>query len=117
MIKTADRQTVFLALINVIVLVAGALLAGANFVDSYNLQVMAAQVPELGLLALGVALAMISGNGGIDLSGIALANLAGITPFWSQAASCPRVMRRWPSLGPSPASRFAWVWPAGSSTG
>lgn len=81
MIKTADRQTVFLALINVIVLVAGALLAGANFVDSYNLQVMAAQVPELGLLALGVALAMISGNGGIDLSGIALANLAGITAF------------------------------------
>lgn len=76
-----DRQTVFLASINVVVLVAGALLAGQNFVDSYNLQSMAAQVPELGLLALGVTLAMISGNGGIDLSGIALANLAGIIAF------------------------------------
>ena len=81
MLHIADRQSVFLALINVIVLVAGALLAGSNFVDSYNLQIMAAQVPELGLLALGVTLAMISGNGGIDLSGIALANLAGITAF------------------------------------
>ncbi len=81
MLPRADRQTVFLALINVIVLVTGALLAGANFIDSYNLQIMAAQVPELGLLALGVTLAMISGNGGIDLSGIALANLSGIVSF------------------------------------
>lgn len=76
-----DRQTLFLALINCAVLAAGAMLAGANFMDSYNLQSMASQVPELGLLALGVMLAMISGNGGIDLSGIALANLAGIVAF------------------------------------
>lgn len=76
-----DRQTLFLAAINAIVLVAGFMLAGGNFLDSYNLQSMAAQVPELGLLALGVMLAMISGNGGIDLSGIALANLAGIVAF------------------------------------
>ncbi|MBO9630836.1 MAG: ABC transporter permease, partial [Shinella sp.] len=76
-----DRQTLFLAAINGIVLVAGAFLAGRGFLDSYNLQSMAAQVPELGLLALGVMLAMVSGNGGIDLSGIALANLAGIVAF------------------------------------
>ena len=76
-----DRQTLFLLLINCAVLAAGAGFAGANFMDSYNLQSMAAQVPELGLLALGVMLAMISGNGGIDLSGIALANLAGIVAF------------------------------------
>lgn len=76
-----DGQTVFLALINVLVLATGAMLAGANFVDSYNLQVMSAQVPELGLLALGVTVAMISGNGGIDLSGIALANLASIVSY------------------------------------
>ena len=81
MIRNLDRQTVFLALINVIVLLTGGWIAGANFLDSYNLQVMASQVPELGLLALGVALAMISGNGGIDLSGIALANLSGIIAF------------------------------------
>ncbi|WP_313530085.1 ABC transporter permease [Shinella sp.] len=76
-----DRQALFLAAINGLVLVAGAFLAGRGFLDSYNLQSMAAQVPELGLLALGVMLAMVSGNGGIDLSGIALANLAGIVAF------------------------------------
>ncbi|KXF75703.1 sugar ABC transporter permease [Paramesorhizobium deserti] len=76
-----DKQTLFLLLINCAVLAAGAAFAGANFMDSYNLQSMAAQVPELGLLALGVMLAMVSGNGGIDLSGIALANLAGIVAF------------------------------------
>ncbi len=35
-------------------------------------------MPEIGLLAIGVMLAMCAGNGGIDLSGIALANLAGV---------------------------------------
>ena len=79
--NSLDRQTLFLALINVAFLAAGGFLAGSNFMDSYNLQSMASQVPELGLLALGVMLAMISGNGGIDLSGIALANLAGIIAF------------------------------------
>ena len=74
----ADRQLNFLISINVMVLAAATLLAGIDFVDPYNLQSMAAQVPELGLLALGVMLAMISGNGGIDLSGIALANLSGL---------------------------------------
>lgn len=39
---------------------------------------MAGQVPEIGLLAIGVMLAMCAGNGGIDLSGIALANLSGV---------------------------------------
>ena len=54
-------------------------ISGVDFVNAYNLQSMAIQIPELGLLAIGVTLAMISGNGGIDLSGIALANLSGIT--------------------------------------
>ncbi|WP_455854154.1 ABC transporter permease [Ensifer canadensis] len=71
----------FLAVVNVAVLVAGGVLVGASFLDIYNLQSMAGQVPELGLLALGVMLAMISGNGGIDLSGIALANLSGVVAY------------------------------------
>ena len=62
-----DRQTLFLLLINCAVLAAGAAFAGANFMDSYNLQSMAAQVPERGLIALGVMLATHSGNGGTDL--------------------------------------------------
>jgi len=76
-----DRQMLFLLLVNVLVFAVGASFAGGTFIDLYNLQSMAGQVPELGLLALGVALAMMAGNGGIDLSGIALANLAGIVGF------------------------------------
>lgn len=73
-----DTQFVFLLVINIVVLLAGVGIAGSNFVDPYNLQSMAAQLPEIGLLAIGVTLAMCAGNGGIDLSGIALANLAGV---------------------------------------
>ncbi|OCP22500.1 hypothetical protein BC361_23815 [Ensifer sp. LC54] len=77
-----DRQLAFLAVVNIAVLAAGGVLVGASFLDIYNLQSMAGQVPELGLLALGVMLAMISGNGGIDLSGIALANLSGVVAYF-----------------------------------
>ncbi|MBB4301390.1 simple sugar transport system permease protein [Rhodobium orientis] len=73
-----DRQLNFLVALNALVLVAAVAIAGQNFINIYNLQSMATQIPELGLLAIGVTLAMISGNGGIDLSGIAVANLAGI---------------------------------------
>lgn len=74
-----DPQLLFLVAINLLVLAAGAAISKGAFVDPYNLQSMAGQLPELGLLAIGVMLAMSSGNGGIDLSGIALANLSGVT--------------------------------------
>ncbi|WP_419195902.1 ABC transporter permease [Ensifer adhaerens] len=77
-----DRQLGFLATVNVAAVVAGAVLVGASFVELYNFQSMASQVPELGFLALGVMLAMMSGNGGIDLSGIALANLSGVAAYF-----------------------------------
>ena len=59
-------------------LLSASILTKGAFIDPYNLQSMASQLPELGLLAIGVMLAMSSGNGGIDLSGIALANLSGV---------------------------------------
>lgn len=71
-------QLVMLAVINGLLLVAGALISGGSFLSVFNLQSMASQVPEIGLLAIGVMLAMCAGNGGIDLSGIALANLSGV---------------------------------------
>jgi simple sugar transport system permease protein len=74
----ADPQLVFLMTINLLVLLSASLLSKGAFIDPYNLQSMASQLPELGLLAIGVMLAMCSGNGGIDLSGIALANLSGV---------------------------------------
>ncbi len=74
----ADPQLAFLVGINLLVLLSASLLTKGAFIDPYNLQSMASQLPELGLLAIGVMLAMSSGNGGIDLSGIALANLSGV---------------------------------------
>jgi len=73
-----DPQLNFLVGVNLLVLLSATALSRGQFMDPYNLQSMAAQVPELALLALGVMLSMISGNGGIDLSGIALANLAAV---------------------------------------
>ncbi len=77
-LKFSDPQLNFLVGVNVLIMIAATLLSKGEFLDFYNFQSMARQVPELGLLAIGVALSMISGNGGIDLSGIALANLAGV---------------------------------------
>ena len=79
--KFYDGQLGFLALVNALVLIASWFLVGPKFVGLYNFQSMATQVSELGLLALGVMLAMAAGRGGIDLSGIALANLSGVIAF------------------------------------
>ena len=76
--RRTGGQLVMLAVINCLLLVAGALISGGSFLSMFNLQSMASQVPEIGLLAIGVMLAMCAGNGGIDLSGIALANLSGV---------------------------------------
>lgn len=69
---------VMLIAFNALLLMLGALISGGSFLSIYNLQSMASQVPEIGLLAIGVMLAMCAGQGGIDLSGIALANLSGV---------------------------------------
>ncbi|MGY6550192.1 MAG: ABC transporter permease [Roseinatronobacter sp.] len=76
-----DIQMIGLVVINVVILLLAYQLVGPRFLSPFNLQSMAGQVPEIGLLALGVTLAMIAGRGGIDLSGIALANLSGICAF------------------------------------
>ena len=75
--KTGE-QLVMLVVINCVLLALGAAISGGTFLSVFNLQSMASQVPEIGLLAIGVMLAMCAGNGGIDLSGIALANLSGV---------------------------------------
>jgi simple sugar transport system permease protein len=74
----ADRQLNFLVIVNLLVVIVATALSHGQFVDIDNLQSMGGQLPELGLLALGIMLSMISGNGGIDLSGVALANLSGM---------------------------------------
>lgn len=76
--ERTGRQLVMLVAINCLLLIVGATISGGSFLSIFNLQSMASQVPEIGLLAIGVMLAMCAGNGGIDLSGIALANLSGV---------------------------------------
>lgn len=76
--RRTGGQLVMLVAINCLLLVLGAAISDGSFLSLFNLQSMASQVPEIGLLAIGVMLAMCAGNGGIDLSGIALANLSGV---------------------------------------
>lgn len=76
--RRTGAQLTMLLVINAALLVAGAVISGGSFLSLFNLQSMASQLPEIGLLAIGVMLAMCAGNGGIDLSGIALANLSGV---------------------------------------
>lgn len=73
-----DSNATLLVLLIILLLGLGGALPGGSFLSLFNLQSMANQVPEIGLLAIGVMLAMCAGNGGIDLSGIAIANMAGV---------------------------------------
>ncbi|CAB3750226.1 ABC transporter permease [Paraburkholderia solisilvae] len=73
-----DRQLNFLVAVNLLVVLVAIGLSHGAFVGIDNLQSMGAQLPEIALLALGIMLSMLSGNGGIDLSGVGLANLSGM---------------------------------------
>jgi simple sugar transport system permease protein len=73
-----DRQLNFLLGVNLVVVLVAIALSHGEFVGIDNLQSMGAQLPEVALLALGIMLSMLSGNGGIDLSGVGLANLSGM---------------------------------------
>lgn len=74
----SDRQLTFLVAMNVAIVLLATVASDGLFIDLDNLQSMGGQVSELGILSIAVMLAMISGNGGIDLSVVALANLAGV---------------------------------------
>ena len=76
---TADRHILFLLVATVVVAVLATLLTRGTFMSVDNWQSMATQLPELGLLALCILITMVSGNGGIDLSVVATANLSAIT--------------------------------------
>jgi simple sugar transport system permease protein len=68
----------FLLFTIVLIFVVVGFMSGGIFVDSYNLQSMGFQMPEIALLSVAMMLAMMSGNSGIDLSLIGIANLSGI---------------------------------------
>ena len=74
----ADRQLTMLLALNVAIILLASFGSDGLFIGLYNLQSMGGQVSELGILSVAIMLAMISGNGGIDLSVVALANLSGV---------------------------------------
>jgi simple sugar transport system permease protein len=73
-----DANLWVLCILIIVLFGFGGVFSGGTYLSLFNLQSMAMQVPEIGLLAIGVMLAMCAGNGGIDLSGIANANLSGV---------------------------------------
>jgi simple sugar transport system permease protein len=70
-----SKNLTFVILLFVVFLVLS-ILRPTKFLSSTNLQQMAFQIPEFGVLALAMMVAMLSG--GIDLSIISITNLAGI---------------------------------------
>lgn len=75
-IKKVNANILILFFVTIIILIMLSILLKDTFLTIRNFQSMAYQVPEFGLLALAMAIAMITG--GIDLSVIANANLSGI---------------------------------------
>jgi len=75
-INWIQNEFALLSIIILIVLLLMGILNPTRFFRIYNLQSMAFQLPELGLLSLGMMVIMLTG--GINLSIIASANLSGI---------------------------------------
>ncbi len=74
------NQEIALLLIFVLVFVILSFLRPQEFLSKYNLQSMASQFPELGIISLGMMVVILSG--GIDLSIISVSTLAGVTGAW-----------------------------------
>jgi len=72
--KYSNTLTLFVIMISVFVIIS--IFLPTKFLTIRNFQSMFSQIPEFGLLAIAMMFAMLSG--GIDLSVVATANLAGI---------------------------------------
>lgn len=71
-----DAQTLRLLIISIALFVVFSLALPGTFFSVRNLQSMAVQLPEFGILAIGIMLTMLTG--GIDLSIVGAANLSAI---------------------------------------
>ncbi len=76
MFRWLSVDTLVLLALLVAIFIAMAGLLGGRFVNLYNFQSLMFSAPELGLLALAMMLSMLPG--GIDLSLVAIANLAAV---------------------------------------
>lgn len=76
-LRAGSQTNVQLAVICLLILATMTALRPQMFMTSYNFESMAFFMPELGILAIAMMIAMLTG--GIDLSIVGVANLAGIT--------------------------------------
>ncbi len=76
LILNNDPNLIRLVVIASLVFVTMSLLNPGKFLSIVNVESMASQFPELGILAMGMMIAMLTG--GIDLSVVGIANLSGI---------------------------------------
>ena len=76
MFLSRDSNLVRLIVIASLVFVSMSLLNPGKFLSILNIESMASQFPELGILSMGMMIAMLTG--GIDLSVVGIANLTGI---------------------------------------
>lgn len=73
-IKSSKNLTLFIIMMTVFIILSIAI--PSKFLTAINLQSMASQFPEFGLLALAMMMAMITG--GIDLSVVSISNFTGV---------------------------------------
>lgn len=78
--KTQDRVEIYLSLLIVVVVIAFSFLIPSVFWSSANFQSIASQMPILGVLALAMAVTILTG--GINLSIIATMNACGLVMAW-----------------------------------
>lgn len=78
--KTQDRVEIYLSLLIAIVVIAFSFLIPSVFWSSANFQSIASQMPILGVLALAMAVTILTG--GINLSIIATMNACGLVMAW-----------------------------------
>ena len=71
-----DPNLIRLIVIATLVFITMSVLNQGKFLTALNIESMASQFPELGILAMGMMIAMLTG--GIDLSVVGIANLSGI---------------------------------------
>lgn len=102
----SDRQLTFLIAMNVAIVLLATTFSDGLFIDIDNLQSMGGQVSELGILSIAVMLAMISGNGGIDLL-LPSPTCRASMPVSACSISSRRTMRR--SLSRSVLSQSALI--------
>ncbi|CEM61802.1 ABC transporter permease [Treponema phagedenis] len=75
-LNSKDSTVIRLVFLLIGVFIFCAILKPRLFLSSNNFVSISKQFPELGILALGISIAMISG--GIDLSGVSIANLSSV---------------------------------------